>query len=143
MKKCINIVEIIRKYMQGNTYVNPQQPANLNDITDAESKLGVKFPGELKDMLLEMNGDEWLLFSAKQILECNLRTREFLSDCYEGLNGLLFIGGNGCGDYFAYLILDNEIKTTDIVRWEHEDNTRVAVANSLEEMIIKYYNDEI
>lgn len=42
--------------------------------------------------------------SVNQIIEDNLQVREALSDSYEGLNELLFIVGNGCGDYYSYSI---------------------------------------
>jgi hypothetical protein len=136
-------IEQIRKYMNDNKYINPHPPADLKMITNAENRLSVIFPNELKELLLEMDGDNWLLLSVKQIIEDNLQVREALSECYEGLNEILFIGGNGCGDYYSYSILDGQINSTEIVKWEHEDNSKMVVAYSLKEMIDKYYNDEI
>lgn len=83
------------------------------------------------------------MLSVKQIIEDNLLVRKTLSESYEGLDELLFIGGNGCGDYYSYSILDGQISSTEIVRWEHEDNTKIVVAHSLQEMIDRYYNNEI
>ena len=136
-------IEQIRKYMNDNEVIKPNPPADLKMITNAESRLNVMFPNDLTELWLEMDGDNCLLLSVKQIIEDNLLVRETLSDCYEGLDELLFIGGNGCGDYYSYSIMDGKIKSTEIVRWEHEDNSRIVVANSLKEMIDKYYNDEI
>jgi cell wall assembly regulator SMI1 len=136
-------IEQIRIYMDDNEYINPHPPADLKMITNAENRLNVTFPNELKELLLEMDGDNWLLLSVKQIIEDNLLVRETLSEFYEGLDELLFIGGNGCGDYYSYSIQDGQIKSTEIVRWEHEDNTKIVVAYSLKEMIDRYYNNEI
>lgn len=136
-------IEQIRIYMNDNEFIKPNPPADLKMITNAENRLNVMFPNELAELLLEMDGDNCLLLSVKQIIEDNLLVREALSDCYEGLDKLLFIGGNGCGDYYSYSIMDGQIKSTEIVRWEHEYNSMIVVANSLKEMIDKYYNDEI
>ncbi len=136
-------IEQIRLYMNDNEYIKPHPPADLRMITNAENRLNVTFPNELKELLLEMDGDNLLLLSVKQIIEDNLLVRETLSEFYEGLDELLFIGGNGCGDYYCYSIIDGQIKSTEIVRWEHEDNTKIVVAHSLKEMIDRYYNNEI
>ena len=136
-------IEQIRKYMNDNEYTKPQPPADLKMITNAENRLGVTFPNELKELLMEMDGDNLLLLSVKQIIEDNLLIREALSEFYEGLDKLLFIGGNGCGDYYSYSILDGQIKSQEIVRWEHEDNSKIVVAHSLIEMIDRFYNNEI
>lgn len=97
-------IEQIRKYMNDNEYIKPHPPADLKMIINAENRLNVTFPNELKELLLEMDGDNLLLFSVKQIIEDNLLVREALSEFYEGLDELLFIGGNGCGDYYSYSI---------------------------------------
>ena len=136
-------IEKIRRYMKENNFINPQPPVELSMIAEAESKLGVGFPDELKKMLSEMNGDKWLLWSVEQIVDDNMQIREYLADCYEGINELLFIAGNGCGDYYAYSIQNGQILTTEMIIWEHEDNSKTFVAHSLLEMIDRYYNSEI
>lgn len=136
-------IEQIRKLMNDNEYIKPNSPSDIKMITNAENMLNVTFPNELKELLLEMDGDNLLLLSVKQIIEDNIMVREALSEFYEGLDELLFIGGNGCGDYYSYSIPDGQIKSTEIVRWEHEDNTKIVVAHSLKELIDRYYNNEI
>ncbi len=64
-----------------------------------------------------MNGDNLLLHSVQQIVENSIMTRRYLGECYEGLNQLLFIGGNGCGDYYCYIIRDGVIMSNKIIRW--------------------------
>lgn len=71
-------------------------------------------------------------------MENTFLARNTLCEYYEGLDELLFIGGNGCGDYYDGIIALNEI-----IRWEHEDNSRMIVANGLAELIEKYYTDQI
>lgn len=136
-------LELIRKYVTNNNFIVPQCGASLSKIQNAEKKLGVLFPQELKDLLLEVNGDQCLLLSTDQIIEDNDLIRKNLSECYDGLDALLFIAGNGCGDYYAYVIQDGKISTNQIVRWEHEINECVAVATGLVEMIEKYYRQGV
>jgi len=136
-------LELIRKHMSNNKFIAPKCGANLSKIQNAEKKLGVLFPRELKNLLLAVNGDQYLLLSIDQIIEDNNLMRESLSEYYDGLDELLFIAGNGCGDYYAYIIQDGKISSNQIVRWEHETNERVVIATGLVEMIEKYYSDQI
>jgi len=66
-----------------------------------------------------------------------------LCEYYRGLDEVLFIGGNGCGDYYSYIITDGIIASNKIILWEHEDNSLIFVANGLSELIEKYYEDKI
>jgi len=123
-------------------YIKVNTAANTALIEKAEKKLGVKFPGELSEFLLEINGDNWFMFSVEQIIEINTITRKL--DCYMPLNCLLFFAGNGCGDYFGYPVVgQNEVNDSNIYRWDHEYDNRIWVASGLEEIILKYYNEEI
>ena len=83
-------------------------PVDKEEVAAAEKSLSVVFPPELKDLLGELNGDNWLLFSVAQIVETNLMIREALGQFYDKLDELLFIAGNGCGDYYAYQICGGE-----------------------------------
>ena len=133
----------INKYKDKNSYIKVNSPSNNEEIVAAQQELNVAFPNELKELLLELNGDSVLLHSLQQIIENTIMTRRELSGCYEGLTQLLFIGGNGCGDYYSYIITDGIIVSNKIIRWEHEDNSRIFVANGLAELIEKYYTDQI
>ncbi len=53
-------------------YIKPNLPATQKQILDVEKLLGNKLPVDLKELLLEMNGDSWLVFSTEQIIEINL-----------------------------------------------------------------------
>jgi len=136
-------IEKISAYMANNRYIKPQRGADSAIIKEAERKLKVSFPAELKSLLLEINGDNYLLFSVEQIVENNLDSRKVLGEVYDGLDRLLFIAGNGCGDYYSYQIIDGEVISSQIVRWDHEVNSTVSVACNLTEMIEKYYAGQI
>ncbi len=136
-------LELIQPYIPQNPWARPQPPATPEQIRQTEEKMGVAFPQELRELLLELNGDRYLLLSAEKIVEYNLLTREGLSECYDGLENLLFVAENGCGDYYCYKIDCGHITAPALYRWEHEENVTVPVATSLSELITRYYNDEI
>lgn len=123
-------------------YIKPNPPATQKQIFDVEKSLGNKLPADLKELLLKMNGDSWLVFSAEQIIETNLSARKL--DCYMPLDCLLFFSGNGCGDYYGYPITPQDgVRDDNVFMWEHESDNRIWKANNLEDTIKKYYNNEI
>lgn len=123
-------------------YIKINPPATQEQITNVEETLGNKLPTDIKELLLEMNGDSWLVFSTEQIIETNLTVRNL--DCFMPLDCLLFFGGNGCGDYYGYPITHEDgVRDDNVFMWEHENDNRIWKARSLEDTIIKYYNDEI
>ena len=106
--------------------------------------MGYNFPEELKELLLEMNGDKWLLFSTEKIIECVSLNREYLLECYEDIESHIFFAGNGCGDYYCYNVREDGIVDTSAIHiWLHEDNETRWVAKDMEELIRRYYNSEI
>lgn len=135
--------ELIEAEALKNKYIKPQSGASPSEIKSAEKKLKVAFPNELKTLLSEMNGDKYLFMSANEIAERNTEVRDILGECYENLDELLFFAGNGCGDYYSYIISNGIADETNIVRWEHETNERIPVANTLKEVIEKYFSDKI
>lgn len=123
-------------------YIKPNPPATQKQIFDVEKSLGNKLPADLKELLLKMNGDNWLIFSAEQIIETNLSARK-LEYCMP-LDCLLFFAGNGCGDYYGYPITPQDgVRDDNVFMWDHEYDNRIWKANNLEDTIKKYYNDEI
>ena len=123
-------------------YIKINPPANHDQIVTVEKTLGNKLPTELKELLLEMNGDGWLVFSTEQILETNVSVRGL--DCFMPLNCLLFFAGNGCGDYYGFPItLSDGVRDDNVFMWEHEYDNRIWKANNLEDTIRRYYNSEI
>lgn len=120
--------------------VNP--PATQEQISEVEERLGNKLPFDLRELLLEVNGDSWLIFSTEQIIEINLSVRSL--DFYMPLDCLLFFGGNGCGDYYGFPITRSDgVKNDDVFLWEHEDDSRTWKASALEDTIFKYYDNEL
>jgi len=131
-------IEQIEIYKNENPFIKINAPSDEKEIKAAEEALGVSFPNELKGLLLELDGDSLLLFSALQIV-----TRKALGGLYGGFEEPLSIGGNGCGDYYAYTITDGITASNEIIRWEHEDNSRVFVASGLAGLIEKYHADQV
>jgi Protein involved in beta-1,3-glucan synthesis len=136
-----NWKSLIKKLSTGNDNVVLNPPATEKQLSEIEEKLKVVLPPDIRNFLLELNGDNWLIFSALQIIEINLEIRKLT--CYMSLDCLLFIGGNGCGDYFGYPITGDGINDNDLFMWEHEYDNRVWKAVNLQDLINKYYNDEI
>ena len=122
--------------------IKPNPPATNEQICDVEEKLKIELPADLKELLFDMNGDDWLIFSTEQIVETNTSVRKL--DFYMPLDCFLFFAGNGCGDYYGYPItLADGVRTNEVFIWEHESDCRIWKANGLEDTIRKYYNDEI
>ncbi len=135
--------ELIEGHLPNNEFIRPQPPAAPEQIEKAEVELGCAFPGELRELLSEVNGDRYLCFSCREIVETNKSVREALAGCYDGLEKLLFVAQNGCGDYYGYEIRDGGCVSGRIVLWTHETNKTRTAAKSLAEMITRYYADEI
>lgn len=123
-------------------YIKPNTPATQKQIAEVEKVLDCKLPTDLKELLLETNGDNWFIFSTEQMIETNSSVRKL--DCFMPLDCLLFFGGNGCGDYYGYPITSQDgVRDDNVFMWEHEYDNRIWKANSLEDAIKKYYKDEI
>lgn len=135
--------EIIRRAAANQPYLRPQPPATDAQIHQAERLLHVQFPAELRAFLREMNGDGDLCLSAEQIVECNLLLRRDLVECYDGLDQLLFIAQNGCGDHFGYRIANGVISNKTLLFWEHETNETRPAAASFAELIERFYTDPL
>ena len=78
--------EILENYAKENKWVQIQPPAQMQDIKKAEEYVGHPFPDELVKLLLELNGDKWLILSTEEIIETAFNTREYLSECYEDIH---------------------------------------------------------
>ena len=136
--------ELINEVANNVKHAVPGKPATLSEIKEAEEIVGCRFPAELRELLTEMNGDRWLLFSTEEIKDVAQSTREYLSESYEDIDRHIFFGGNGCGDYYCYNIMsDGSDENGKIWIWEHETNRTSFAASSISELIRRYYNDEI
>lgn len=61
--------ELVSELTRENRWVKIQPPCSENAINNAEKEAGYAFPGELRALLLEMNGDSYLLLSVEEIVE--------------------------------------------------------------------------
>lgn len=150
--------ELVTGYLKDNEFINIQPPCPEDKITEAEKASGLVFPDDLKDLLREMDGDKWLLFSAQEIVDTNRSVREdfctlFTEDSDIGqyrtrIDSFLFFATNGCGDYYCYRICeDGTADPGTVYIWNHEDIGEECcwkkVADSLKECIVRYYDGEI
>ena len=91
-------IELICQYAKNNEYVHPQPPATASEISDAEERLKIKFPTELRELLLEMNGDKFLCFSVTEVVRNNLDTRS----AFEEFTDQIIVRENKGLDVWAY-----------------------------------------
>lgn len=133
---------LLEQFTQDNPYMKLNPPATEQQILEIEEKLQVRLPPDLKELLGETNGDDYLLLSAAHIIEDNLMMREM--HCFMPLDCLLFFAGNGCGDYYGFPITrEDGVRDDNVYIWCHENDNRQWVAGSLEQTILRYYNNEI
>lgn len=126
------------------------QPANPDEISRVEQKLGCKFPRELKELLLETNGiadkyGDWLMFPTDMIESCNLNywNDAELAQLYMSFASLLIFGDEANGDLFAYGICKaGDADDWKIFRWDHETDSRFCFAYSLQEYAMKRLGEE-
>lgn len=125
-------------------------PAPKTEIIQISEELNVELPKKLFELYNETNGvfDSFgcpLIWSTSQIIKDNLFFRNFsdYKDIYMPFDHLLFFSDNGCGDLFGYKILNGSIQTEDIYVWNHEDDSRMWVASSLDVFIEGWITGEI
>ncbi|WP_418895896.1 SMI1/KNR4 family protein [Sporosarcina cyprini] len=125
-------------------------PAANAELISISEELNVKVPQKLFKLLSETNGvfDCFgcpLIWSTAQIVRDNLFFRDLGAnkDLYMPFDNLLFFSDNGCGDMFCYKLLNGSILAEDIYVWNHEDDSRLWVASSLEEFIRGWITGEI
>lgn len=114
-------------------------PATGVEIAQAEEKLGVTFPQELRSFLLESNGlrancGASVIWSVEQIVKDNLEFRSIaeFKEMYMPFDCLLFFGDNGGGDQFAYPITSTGVDDLRIYMWDHETDGRPCYSYSIE-----------
>ena len=141
--------ELISELTQENEWVKIQLPCSGNDIDTAEKAVGYPFPKELRKLLLEMNGDKYLLLSIDEIVEQAKLNREIKEEYNDEefakeLDKFIFFAGNGCGDYYCYHAnADGVIDEDSIYIWKHEEYCWRQVASNMAELLSRYYHDEI
>lgn len=101
---------------------------DIFNIRKVEKKLKILFPSDLVLFLIEFNGDNDLLYQLDKI---------------KITNNLCLIGKISNNLYCGYLIKDNFIKDEQIYLLNEETNKITLIANSLKDLINKYYYKNI
>lgn len=111
-------------------------------IISLEKAVGVLIPDDLRQLLMESNGilgayGLRLIWSIEEIIKRNIemRTSSIYREYYMPFDNLLFFGDAGNGDQFGFRILQGKIKRLDVFAWNHEDDSRIWVARSLQSYI--------
>lgn len=149
--------ELVTDLAKGIRWVKIQPPCSERMIKKAEKVVGYPFPKELQALLREMNGDNWCLLSAKEMIKNVEQNRkswlpffeeEYSAEAYRDMvDRFIFFAANGCGDYYGYRVDENgHADETAIYLWEHEylgEKCWRKVAGSIVEFLTRYYHDEI
>ena len=142
--------ELIGTLIEGHHWAKLQEPCSENDIKRAENYVGFAFPKELKALLRETDGDQWLLLSAEQIIDHVKTNREIFPEYLESdefeekVNRFVPFATNGCGDYYGYRVLENgDTDASSICIWEHELFEIREAAKDIADLITKYYSNEV
>jgi hypothetical protein len=121
---------------KGNYKIRP--PCTVQQINEAEQILGHAFPRELVELFLETNGVEDgngysdVIWSLEWLVKTNLEFRQNASfkELYKSFNNLLFFSDLGNGDQIAFSLAKDETLWR-VYRWDHEDDSRTEIAESL------------
>lgn len=148
--------EIRKSLLPDGMKLNP--PASEEEIDEAESKLNIKFPDELKKVLKFSNGAMELMivaqveeyieldiyWSVKTIVSASLdhiRYREGIESKHKFK--YLCIADNGCGENFGYKIVDGKcIDTTIYIYYPIEDRYE-EIAKNFEDWAIGWFSGKI
>lgn len=127
-----------------------KNPATEEELLNIKEALNVDLPLDLLELLKESNGvfDEFscpYIWSTSQIVRDNLyfRNCEDFKDIYMPFDHLLFFSDSGCGDLFAYPIINGIIQRGVIFVWDHESDSRKYVASSLEDFLKEWIGGEM
>ena len=85
--------EYMTKRAEINNYIKVNTPATRTEISEAEYKLGIKFPDDYKRCLMEINGNDDCLYSIKSMVEINLLMKELYPE-----DNYLRVGETGSHD---------------------------------------------
>ena len=119
-------------------------PARPGEIRDAEARLNVAFPKELKELLGQCNGlahcGASFVWSADEIIKQNLemRAERGFKSLFMPFDNLLFFGDDANGDLFFFAILDGQIRNQFVFRWDHETDSRTLEEHHLKTFVDKF-----
>ncbi|HEX7643273.1 MAG TPA: SMI1/KNR4 family protein [Burkholderiaceae bacterium] len=120
-------------------------PADATLIQAAEHNLGIMFPAQLRDLLLECDGvtaryGSKAVWTVSEIQRCNneFRNTKTFHELYMPFDHLLFFGDDVNGDQFAFAIHpDGQIHKPDIYCWDHETDSRIWFASDMKQYLEK------
>ncbi len=111
-------------------------------VEEACDRLSIQLPPELRELLCESNGVHGpfglgLVWPLERIVEDNasFRANADFGELYMSFDSLLFFADAGNGDQFAFAVNNGRVRRPDIYAWNHEDDSRVWVAPSLQQYI--------
>lgn len=106
-------------------------------LTDAERRLAIELPSDLRRLLAESDGvlGEYglgLVWPVARIVEDNLsfRSNADFRDLYMAFDQQLFFGDAGNGDQFAFSLV-GVLWDKNVFAWDHENDSRTWVAPDL------------
>jgi hypothetical protein len=125
-------------------------PASETAVQEIIQKLGPGVPEDLVSVLRESNGvlgpySLDLVWSAERILRDNLdfrSNREFQA-LYMSFDSAMFFGDGGNGDQFFFPVLGSGDVRSEVFVWNHEDDSRTWVAQTLEIFVMWYLDGTI
>ncbi len=124
--------------------------ASSEQLQLLDSELKIALPGDLKALLQESNGvsDQFglhLIWSTEEITQYNreMRTSPIYRKSYMSFADMLFFADAGNGDRFAFPILQGKVKAKRVFAWNHEDDSRMAVAFSLKSYLERLIGGKI
>lgn len=113
-------------------------------ITAAQAALGILFPDELCQLLLETDGitgryGPCRIWPLARIVSDNIQFRRNsdFAELYMPFDPLLFFGDDGGGDQYAYRILAGKIEYTDVYAWQHDSDSRTWFARDLRDYLAR------
>ncbi len=112
----LELVKEFRTTRKYGDWIKPRVPATGAEIDRAEQQIGIQFPQELCDLLLEMDGDCNLFLSLDDIVRCNA----YQYSANYPIGSLLVFGADGSGNLFVYKVKDKKAKGEEIYLWDHE-----------------------
>jgi hypothetical protein len=117
-------------------------PASDREIGHAEREVGIEFPAELRQLLMETNGASAnysapLVWSVDEIIAQNrhVRSSADFAKLYQPFTDLFFFGAEGNGDQFAYRVVEGRVSETTIYEWDHETDVRDVFAVDLRDYV--------
>ena len=150
-KELVKNIQIPQKDL--NYTFNP--PVSLNTLEFLKTPFAFsKLPQTLEELYLQTNGIcenledmpiGYLIWPIERTIETNteVRTQPYFTEIYQSFDQWLFFSDAGNGDMFGFLNTQGKFETSNIFRWDHEDDSRTKVAPDLQTFIEQTLTDAI